>query len=184
MDLPPPLGGAVKQTRWTVITGAPCSGKTSVIRVLEKRGLPVVHEVARSFIDRQLARGLSMARIKADPVSFEQGILAEKLAIEASLPPDRGVFLDRGVPDSIAYFRFEGLDTRAPVAASRIRRYRRVFLLDRLAMAPDPVRTEDEAAAVRLEALLIESYRRLGYLLIRIPAVSLQERVEQVLQAC
>ena len=31
-------------TNWHVITGAPCSGKTTVIRELERRGYSVVHE--------------------------------------------------------------------------------------------------------------------------------------------
>ncbi|MBW2239191.1 MAG: AAA family ATPase [Deltaproteobacteria bacterium] len=34
----------MQQTNWHVITGAPCSGKTSVICELERRGHPVVHE--------------------------------------------------------------------------------------------------------------------------------------------
>jgi predicted ATPase len=43
------------KTNWYVITGAPCSGKTSVIRELEKRGYRVVHEVARAYIEGKRA---------------------------------------------------------------------------------------------------------------------------------
>ena len=38
----------MQQTNWHVITGAPCSGKTGVIRELGQLGHLVVHEVART----------------------------------------------------------------------------------------------------------------------------------------
>ncbi|MCF8078307.1 MAG: ATP-binding protein [Desulfobacterales bacterium] len=78
--------------------------------------------------------------------------------------------------------QFEGLDIQAPEDGSHIRRYRRVFLLDRLEFAPDPIRTEDAASAARLEALLVESYRKLGYRIIWIPALCVDDRVEWILK--
>jgi len=123
----------MRPTRWTVITGAPCSGKTTVIRRLEQMGYRVVHEVARSIIDLEMARGLTLEQIRSDPDRFERGILERKLAIESDLPEDEEIFFDRGMPDSIAYFRIEGLDPAAPTAASRIRRYRQVWFFHRLA---------------------------------------------------
>ncbi|MEJ2222165.1 MAG: AAA family ATPase [Desulfobacterales bacterium] len=40
-----------RSTHWSVITGAPCSGKTAVIHMLEQQGYTVIHEVARAYID-------------------------------------------------------------------------------------------------------------------------------------
>jgi len=91
----------MKQTNWHVITGAPCSGKTTVIRELEQLGYPVVHEVARAYIDERLKTGETIDRIKADILSFERHILYKKIAIEQSLFKEETVFLDRAVPDSI-----------------------------------------------------------------------------------
>jgi predicted ATPase len=45
------------QTRWCVLTGAPCAGKTAVINELERRGHGVVHEVARAHVEAKLAEG-------------------------------------------------------------------------------------------------------------------------------
>ena len=56
----------MRQTNWHVITGAPCSGKTAAISEIERRGIRVVHEVARSYIDQQLNKGLQLAQIKTD----------------------------------------------------------------------------------------------------------------------
>ena len=173
----------MRPTRWTVITGAPSSGKTTVIRALEKKGFPVVHEVARSIIDREMARGLTLEQIKAEPDRFENAILAEKLAIESRLAENEEIFFDRGVPDSIAYFQLEGLDPAAPQAASRIRRYRRVWFFDRLPDVPDRVRAEDDAAAARIERLLLGAYGRLGYRVIRSPVAPVGDRIEQIVGA-
>jgi predicted ATPase len=61
----------MRYTNWYVITGAPSSGKTSVICDLEKLGYRVVHEVARAYLDEQLQKGKRLKQIKADSLSFE-----------------------------------------------------------------------------------------------------------------
>ena len=60
----------MQQTNWHVITGAPCSGKTAVISELEHLGYPVVHEVARAYIDERLQHGETIAQIKAEIFIF------------------------------------------------------------------------------------------------------------------
>ncbi|MBW1726234.1 MAG: AAA family ATPase [Deltaproteobacteria bacterium] len=55
----------MQRTNWYVTTGAPCSGKTAVISALEQLGYPVVHEVARAYIDEELKKGKSIAKIKS-----------------------------------------------------------------------------------------------------------------------
>lgn len=172
-----------RQTDWYVITGAPCSGKTAVIRELERRGEPVVHEVARAYIDAQQAEGRTLAQIRADVLDFEHRILAEKLAIEAAMPVDRRVFFDRGVPDSIAYFKAAGLDPRIPFEKSRIYRYRRVFFMQRLPFATDAVRKESERQAACLDRLLAACYQNLGYAVVTIPRMSVARRTDRVIGA-
>ena len=168
-------------TRWHVITGAPCSGKTAVIKQLERRGYAVVHEVARSYIDTELTRGKTLAQIKADKWAFERHILMAKAKLEAALARDDVIFWDRAVPDSIAYYKLYGLDPAEPLEASRSVRYRKVFLFARLTFLADPVRSEDETIAERLADLIEESYHWLGYQPIHVPPASIAERTEFVL---
>jgi len=168
-------------TNWYVITGSPCSGKTSVILQLERRGFRVVHEAARAYIDEQRALGLTLDEIKSDISSFEHQILSRKVDTEIRLSPNETVFLDRGVPDSVAYFSVEGLDDTVPMRESRRYRYRAVFFFECLTFETDAARSEDDHKAARLDALLKEGYRSLGYALIHIPVVPIEERVELVL---
>jgi predicted ATPase len=170
------------QTRWQVLTGAPCSGKTTLLEGLKARGYRVVPEYARSFIDEQLARGLTLSQIKADLPAFERGILVEKVRLEAALPAGELVFLDRAAPDSIAYYRSEGLDPAEPLRLSRAFRYRTVFFLERLVFCKDAVRSECDATAARLGELIAQAYAELGYALVRVPVLDIEERIEYVLQ--
>jgi predicted ATPase len=174
--------GNMQPTRWNVITGAPSSGKTAVIDELFRRGYRVVPEVARALIDRELDRGRTLQEIKSDIHWFERTILMEKVRIEADLSTGETVFLDRAIPDSIAYYQIEGLDPAEAQAETGRRRYRRVFLLDRLDFRADGVRSENNRKAQLIEDLLGSAYRRLAYPVIRVPVLPVQERADWILK--
>jgi len=172
----------VPDTNWHVITGAPSSGKTSVIRELEGLGYQVVHEVARAYIEEELKKGRKLDEIKADARTFEQQILERKIGIETSLPKDAVIIFDRAVPDSIAYYRLERLNPAECLEKAKIVRYKTVFLFDRLVFAKDSVRSEDKAIAIKLEHLIASSYSMLGYEILRVPVLSIKQRTEFILQ--
>ena len=170
------------QTNWRIITGAPCSGKTSVIKEIEQRGITVVHEVARAYIDRQLEQGMRLDRIKADMLQFERHILHMKIRIEDSLTKIEPVFFDRGVPDSIAYFELEGLDSTEPLYYSRRNRYRKIFFFERFDFLKDEVRSEDERIAGKLNDLLLAAYGKIGYKIVMVPVMPVEDRTNLVLE--
>jgi predicted ATPase len=172
---------SVRLTRWCVITGAPCSGKTAVIGELARRGFRVVPEAARSFIEIELKKGRHLADIKSDPARFEGLIFRAKLGIEAQLPADERLFLDRALPDSIAYYRLEGLDPTEPQRQSRRVRYSRVFLFEHLVFIKDYVRSEDAETAAGIERLVAEAYTGLDYSIIRVPVMPVAQRADFVL---
>jgi len=171
----------MRPTNWYVITGAPCSGKTAVISGLEQLGYQVVHEVARAFIDAEIQKGKSAARIKADIFAFERHILDTKIAIEDSLPQENIIFLDRAVPDSIGYYILEGLDPQDPIAKSKQRQYKTIFFFKRLKFEKDEVRSEDDKIAARIDHLLKKSYQMLGYKLVHVPLLPVTERIDFIL---
>ena len=113
----------MSETNWYVVTGAPSSGKTVLVRELEKLGYRVIHEVARAYIKTQMEQGRTLEEIRADKRSFENWILHAKIAIEAELPKDQVIIFDRAIPDSIAYYKSLGLDTTPVIKVSKQRRY-------------------------------------------------------------
>ncbi len=142
----------------------------------------MVHEVARAYMDNELMKGKTLPEIKADERAFERHILMEKVRIESTLEKDEIIFFDRGVPDSIAYYKLNGLDSTEPFQKSGEVRYQNVFLFERLRFLTDPVRTEDEKTARRLNRLIQESYQSLGYDIIHVPLLSVEERTEFILK--
>jgi predicted ATPase len=170
-------------TNWVVITGAPSSGKTSVIDELAKRGYPIQTEVARELIEEALRHGMTLAEVRsADHVKeLQEKILRFKLGRERALDKNTLVFTDRGTPDSIVYFRLAGLDVGVAIETSKIYRYRAVFMLDRLPLVKDGVRTENDTQAEKIGAQILADYRALDYEPVAVPVMPIAERVDFIL---
>ena len=63
------------QTNWHVITGAPCSGKSTMIDQLANKGFQTFPEVARQFFAQEVAKGRTIDEIRSDPAQFTCQIL-------------------------------------------------------------------------------------------------------------
>ena len=61
-------------TKWHVITGAPCSGKTTLIDQLAEKGFKTRPEVGRQYFERELAKGRTIHEIREDPAVFTSQI--------------------------------------------------------------------------------------------------------------
>src|SRR5688572_27283488 len=98
------------ETNWSVITGGPSSGKTTLIRELEAQGHAVRHEVARSYIEQMMQHlRLTAEQVRQQTPYLQRQILALKLNRERHTQTNQPVFFDRGTPDSLAYFRYHQL---------------------------------------------------------------------------
>ncbi len=92
-----------------VITGGPCSGKTTTIKHLEEEGHKVLHEVPRQIlIDYQKNR----KRHPKDFHKFQYEILIRTLERNKQIKKGELTFLDIDIPESIAYFKVRGLNPR------------------------------------------------------------------------
>lgn len=170
----------IKTPRWYVITGAPSSGITALATALRLHVDKIFPETARVLIDRNLKKGIPVAETRADEATFQQKVLQMKLQREAKARKDKAYIFERGVPDSIPYFMLNGLDPK-PVEAYSRNRYRRIFHLAPLAYERDYARTESDEARLKLSKLLLSTYKNLGYEVIGVPAVPVEERVKIVL---
>ncbi|MEK7530859.1 MAG: ATP-binding protein [Patescibacteria group bacterium] len=170
-------------TEWYVITGGPSSGKTTTVELLKQRGYETTIEHARHYIDTQRVTGKSTKEIKANQLEFQHRVLDMQIEEERTLPRDVVVFLDRALPDILAYYHFLGLpeDTKLTKALERVD-YKKVFILDPLPLAPDYARTEDESAQKKIHALITKVYESLPAPVVRVPVLPREERVDFILK--
>ena len=149
-------------TNWYVLTGGPCTGKTTMVNMLSNVGYKTTIEHARHYIDTQKASGRSVKEITEKKRQFQLGVLNMQLEEEQSLNPNEIVFLDRAIPDALAYYRFLGIPPeQALLDAMDFFCYKKIFILDRLPLINDYARREDEADQIRIHNLIIEVYKAL-----------------------
>lgn len=153
-----------------------------MIRLLEQRGYRTTIEHARHLIDTQRITGRTVAEIRANQREFQKAVLMMQLKQEQALDPDELCFLDRALPDSLAYYRYLELEPEPELlAALEMASYRKVFALDLLPLAPDYARTESVPAQHRIHAILIEVYEELGYLVEKVPVLPVEQRLQFIL---
>lgn len=175
-----------QKTNWCVITGAPSSGKTSVIDVLRARGYAVEHEVARELIEQLLRDGRKLGDIRNSPEetrALQHRILEVKTVREKALTPENLIFMDRGMGDSITYFRLAGLDVTEAIASASVYQYRKIFIFDRLPLKRDNIRTESDSDAETIDKMLEEDYKMLGYNPVRVRVMPIEMRADFILKS-
>ena len=172
-----------KTTNWFVITGGPSTGKTTVINLLTERGYKTTIEHERHYIDTMKEEGRTVEEIRANKRKFQLGVLDMQIEQEAELSPSETVFLDRAIPDAMAYYRFLKLEyDKILLDAMKEVAYKKIFILDRLPFVNDYARTEDEQAQKLIHQLIIEVYQSLGFPVVFVPVISPDEKVEFILK--
>jgi len=171
------------QTNWHVITGAPCCGKTTLIDQLADKGFRTAAEIARQYFEREIAKGRTIDEIHANAAALHRGIKDMQLGFERGLRVIDFSFLDRALPDSLAFFRVAGLNPNEILAECFHHRYASVFMLDPFPFQPDDQRVEEIAAIVGyLDEWHTRDYSALGYRVVRVPVLPPEERLAFVLE--
>jgi predicted ATPase len=171
------------QTNWHVITGTVSSGKSTLIDQLAKKGFQTVPESARRYIEQEMAKGRTIYEIHADGAALQRGIKDMQLGFERGLRATDVAFLDRGLPDFLAWYRVRGLNPNEILAECFHHRYASVFMLDPLPFQPDDQRVEEIATiAGYLDELHARDYSALGYRVVRVPVLPPEERVVFVIE--
>jgi predicted ATPase len=178
------MGNNIRQkTNWYVITGAPCSGKTTIVNLLHARGYKTTIEHARHYLDTQRLDGRTTEDIRKNQIEFQQAVLKMQIEQEKELSASDVVFFDRAIPDALAYYHFLNLppDEKLVEAMSTVS-YKKVFILEYLPLVHDYARIEDEEAQKQIHKLLTEVYESLPFPVIHVPVLKPVERLDLILK--
>lgn len=172
--------------QWYVITGGPSTGKTTTINELNRLGYRVAPEAARIIIDEAVARGITVDELRIDDKKFQEDIARLKQKIEGQQDPAELTFFDRGMHDTIGYLQYEQHAIEPwVVELMKASRYRCVFLLDPLpAFQKHYSRPEfeDRDYTAAMNTLFDTAYTEYGMKPIHVPALSVEERVQFILE--
>jgi len=176
---------AVVKDRYFLLTGAFGSGKSTLLEHLRMRGVPGVVEPARPILAQQRSVGGNGLPEK-DPRLFVELMFSRMLdSYQHDHPSPGPVLFDRGIPDILGYAALFGFDFPPGETAARLLRYNpRVFIApawERI-YCTDDERTLPFSLARNFGHDLRATYTRLGYSLIDLPCVSVEERGDFVLR--
>lgn len=172
-----------------VITGAPGTGKTSVIKKLEELNYHCYHEIVRDFtIESKSNTKIESNPIVSvdDPLAFNLKILNGRIAQynKGVAKNDDVLFFDRGIPDVLAYMHFFDQNVSQNFKNACIKyRYDKVFILPpwKDIYTMDSERFESFEQAEEIHKHLEKTYRNFDYQCVSVPLGTVDDRVDFIL---
>jgi predicted ATPase len=172
----------LRSPRRLILTGAPGTGKSTVIKLLRSRGYSCIDEPAREIIAEQ--RAINGDGIwERDTRLFIELLLSRSLKNYSLAAEDLTIF-DRAIPDCIAYAHLAGLSLPHGVAASMQFRYEEDVVLFppwEEIYCTDDERTMTFEAVCQFHEVLVQVYQEVGYRVTEVAKCGLEERVEWIM---
>ena len=165
-----------------VITGGPGTGKSTIIDKLIENGYTCYPEISREVTLEAKKQGIDQLFL-TEPLLFSQMLLDGRLKQfqNASIEEKNLIFIDRGVPDILAYMDFIG-DSYPEHFATQCQetRYNKVFVLPpwEEIYESDEARYENFDQAKIIYEHLKLTYNKYGYELIEVPCGTVEKRIE------
>ena len=169
-----------------VISGGPCSGKTTVIDALAERGQLTIPEAATELI-----RDPDFDQLRTDPREFQRQVLLRQLENERRMlekvEAGATVFLDRGIADGFGYLEYHGLESFEELSEAWAENRQRTRCVLFFESRPDyqaaSHRSETPDEARRIREILLEDYRSRHDQVSVIEWLPVEDRIAAALEA-
>ncbi len=164
-----------------VIIGGPGTGKSTIIDGLVAKDFCCYPEISRQVTLEAKKQGIEQLFLE-NPLLFSELLLEgrKKQYTDALEEKHEVVFIDRGIPDVLAYMHYIGDSYPAHFdLACRENVYTKIFILPpwEEIYVSDEARYENFEQAKLIHNHLVETYKSYGYELIEVPKDSLDNRI-------
>lgn len=167
-----------------IITGAPGTGKTSIINELKQRGYNCSDEVSRDIISEQIKINGEILPWK-NQIAFENKVAKIRTQQYLSMPKKRICFFDRSAIDCIAYLKLNNLRTTLEIIKEVKKcNFNKIVFYTPIweeIYVTDNERKESINQAQEIEESIVKTYHSEGYKLIAIPKTSIKERANFII---
>ena len=169
-----------------VLIGGPSSGKTTLIEALKEKGHTCYPEVSREVIKEAQEQGIEQLFLEK-PLLFSELLLEGRKKQFRSAQNENAsmVFLDRGIPDVLAYMHYIG-DSYPSFfdQACKDHKYSSIFVLPpwKEIYVSDAERYENYEQAVLIHEHLMETYKKYGYSITEVPKDSVENRIDFIMK--
>jgi predicted ATPase len=169
-----------------VIIGGPGTGKTTIIEGLIAKGHCCYPEISRQVTAEAKKQGIEQLFLE-NPLLFSELLLEgrKKQFENACQEIGNVVFIDRGIPDVLAYMHYIGDSYPAHFdICCKEHTYSKIFILPpwEEIYVSDNERYENYEQAKLIYNHLSETYQQYGYKLIEVPKGSLEQRIDFILE--
>ncbi|WP_269227398.1 ATP-binding protein [Flavobacterium eburneipallidum] len=169
-----------------VIIGGPGTGKSTLIDGLIDKGFCCYPEISRQVTLEAKQQGIDQLFLE-NPLLFSELLLEgrKKQFENAQNEPHEIVFIDRGIPDVVAYMDYIGDSYPAHFdLACREYQYSKIFILPpwEEIYVSDAERYENFEQAKLIQNHLTATYKNYGYELIEVPKGTVDNRILFILE--
>lgn len=161
-----------------IITGGPCSGKTSIIDSLKDKGYKCFNEISREIIQKMNIK-TSYKKIDFEETVFKKrkrDFLNAKIGIN---------FYDRSMLDNLAYLKINNheIPTKFKIDCENYRYHPTVFITTPWEdiYTVDDERLESFKDSIQIFEALKEVYIEASYNLVELPQSSVKERIRFII---
>lgn len=169
-----------------VITGGPGTGKSTLIKLLEKSGYPCLHEVSREVILQARKEGHEQLFLN-NPILFSKKLIEDRVSQFHQVTDfdQEVVFYDRGLHDVVAYLNY--IDSNFPEEmhqACKDHCYDQVFILPpwKEIYTTDNERYESFHEAEKIYFHLENTYKNYNYSPVEVPKLPVEQRLSFILE--
>lgn len=174
-----------KKHPYVILTGGPGGGKTTLIEALQRQGYPCVGEVGRAVIQEQVESG-GDALPWADKEKFKQKMFEAQLKAYQTSHDEKVVFFDRGLLDTLAYAKLEGLEITDEMVrlGQETRFHSMVFITPpwKEIYQNDEERKQDFEEAIRTYEHMVAIYQEYDYTVVDFPKDTVEKRISFMLE--